>query len=467
MIAKLSRMTGFLVCLAAAVPVEAQQKDAEKPYLAMFLTGEQGRARAGVVVAANSSEGRSSIQDDTVLVSPRGARTDLATFNGFQQSSGAKFVFVTPDGTLEKASIGKQISGYSNFSIKINRRTPLISGNSKAGEITTKIEVFGWVGLTSEGAVLLPLEGVYNAAGNIISSFKAEKRTENTIIIGAVLGMLDGRLTLGLKGLAGGIYALPGFAEATGLDTYPGPLVPVSNFGFSKLAKSGATSANAASSRGTKNGPGLAWRFEGHSPESLAALKGSNAEASAYIASGDAKFTSGDMAGALADYNRAVQAAPGLQDACLYSNLGSAKGSAGDLAGAVADSTKAIDLNGCLVSAYDIRGSARQAMNDMEGAIADFTEELLHAKSEAVSGNDVRFASVHLAVNYYLRGYGRARKGDLDGAIADWNTAIQLYPEYAEAYYSLGSAKQNKGDLEGAKADRAKALQLKPEHPRQ
>ena len=131
-----------------------------------------------------------------------------------------------------------------------------------------------------------------------------------------------------------------------------------------------------------------------------------------------------------------------------YSNRGVAKKAKGDLDGAIADYNRAIELDPKDASAYYNRGNAKKAKGDLDGAIADYNRAIeLDPK---------------LAIAYYNRGNAKDDKGDLDGAIADYNRAIELDPKYAIAYNNRGFAKEARGDLDGAIADYNRAIELDP-----
>jgi tetratricopeptide (TPR) repeat protein len=131
-----------------------------------------------------------------------------------------------------------------------------------------------------------------------------------------------------------------------------------------------------------------------------------------------------------------------------YYNWGIAKGKKGDLEGAIADFNQAIELNPRFAEAYCNRGIAKGKKGDLEGAIADF--------NQAVELNP-KFAEA-----YYNLGITELRKGDLDGVIAHFDQAIELNPQDAGAYYNRGLARERKGDYQGAAGDYERAKELKP-----
>jgi len=474
----LSRIGCFLACVAVAAPLLAQEVQQvpqppappssrpadDKPYVAVWLTGEQGRARAGVVFSHQG--GKIQIKNDTTVSAPDGKEWDLSNLQGFMNfllSSSPTFIIVSPDGSLGDSTIGRAINGILPVSLKLDARANLVSGKSKAGTQVTKGKVAGFLGITSDGLVLLPVAGAYSALGTVVTTISGATKSEKTMEInGTVLGFLNGKLTLGLVGSneTGHVtFALPEFVNvANRRGVYRGQVLAMDNFGFAHISEpsepSTANSVVSPKTAATSCRGGEVWRIAVYMSSSAAV----SAEARSYIKNGDDKMTKSDLRGALTDYDQAIQLQPDLEDPYVYSNRAVAKAATGDLEGSIADSTKAIDLSPSFAIAYENRGMAKQMKCDTDGAIEDFAKDF----DLAVSKPDKDKAAASLAVNYYRRSAGRADKKDLDGAIEDCTMAIQLAPNYAEAYYSRSSLRQAKGDIAGAKADLAKAIQLKP-----
>jgi tetratricopeptide (TPR) repeat protein len=165
-----------------------------------------------------------------------------------------------------------------------------------------------------------------------------------------------------------------------------------------------------------------------------------------YYESGISKQSKGDLAGALADYNRAIEQTPGVAN--LYSQRGKLKKAQGDLAGALADYNQAITLKPDNADDYYNRGTLAQVTGNMDSGIGDFTK-VIELKPD--------FADA-----YNNRGIAKNAEGDADGAMADYSKAIELEPAFADAYNNRGIAKNAKGDADGALVDCNKALELKP-----
>jgi tetratricopeptide (TPR) repeat protein len=130
-------------------------------------------------------------------------------------------------------------------------------------------------------------------------------------------------------------------------------------------------------------------------------------------------------------------------------NRGIEKGKSGDLDGAIADFNRAIELNPKDDAPYYNRAQAKRLKKDTAGAIADYTRAIELGSTNPAAYNN--------------RGNARAEKNDREGAIADYTRAIELKPNYARAYYNRAMVKKEKGDATGAAADFKTAEKLDPE----
>ena len=165
-----------------------------------------------------------------------------------------------------------------------------------------------------------------------------------------------------------------------------------------------------------------------------------------YYNRGIAKQVKGNLDGAIADYDRAIELNPRYAHA--YTNRGRAKRVKGNLDGALADYDRAIELDPDDVRAYCNRGFAKWTMGHLDDALADYDRAI------ELDPNDARV--------YNLRGFTKRTMGDLDGALADYNRAIKTDPKFAIAYAGRGFVKRMKGNLDGATADYDRALELDP-----
>jgi tetratricopeptide (TPR) repeat protein len=155
----------------------------------------------------------------------------------------------------------------------------------------------------------------------------------------------------------------------------------------------------------------------------------------------------GDLAGAMAEYSKAIELNPGLAEA--YYHRGTMRQTKGDLDGAVADYNKDIEIAPNDSQAYYHRGNADAGKGNWDGAIADFTKFI-----EIAPNNE--------AAVYFNRGNAEARKGYLQAAIVDYTHYVQLKPDYANAYCNRGKVEEANGDLGAALADYNKAVELDP-----
>ena len=130
-------------------------------------------------------------------------------------------------------------------------------------------------------------------------------------------------------------------------------------------------------------------------------------------------------------------------------NRGIEKAKNGDLDGAMADFDRAIELNPKDDAPYYNRAQAKRLKKDTAGAIADYTRAIELGSTNPAAYNN--------------RGNARSENNDRDGAIADYTRAIELKPDYARAYYNRAVTKEAKGDETGAEADFKMAHKLDPE----
>jgi tetratricopeptide (TPR) repeat protein len=204
--------------------------------------------------------------------------------------------------------------------------------------------------------------------------------------------------------------------------------------------------------------------------------------ADAYNNRGLAKEATGDRVGAVLDYDQAIALNPEFTEA--YSHRGLARERSGNHAGAIADYDRAIALNSKWVEAYNNRGVAKERIGDYAGAIADYDRAIaLNSKDAAAYGNrgiakddqenyEGAIADYSHAIlldltdadNYANRGNSKDEKGDHAGAIADYGRAIQLNPNDATTYFNRGIAKGNLNDHAGAIADYSRAISLNPKY---
>jgi tetratricopeptide (TPR) repeat protein len=165
-------------------------------------------------------------------------------------------------------------------------------------------------------------------------------------------------------------------------------------------------------------------------------------------ANGSSPDTSGQSAAAAGQAASSAVQASEESDGDLV-NRGIEKGKQGDLDGAIADFDRAIELNPKDDAPYYNRAQAKRLKKDAAGAIADYTRAIDLGSTNPAAYNN--------------RGNARSENNDRDGAIADYTRAIELKPDYARAYYNRAVTKEAKGDKTGADADSKMAAKLDPE----
>jgi tetratricopeptide (TPR) repeat protein len=151
-----------------------------------------------------------------------------------------------------------------------------------------------------------------------------------------------------------------------------------------------------------------------------------------WVARGLARRQQGDLPGAIADYDRAIELEP--DDATAYTNRGLARYDQKDLPGAIADYDRAIELNPDDATAYTNRGNARRQQGDLPGAIADY-DRAIELKPE-------------YATAYTNRGLARRLKGDASGAVSDAETVRKLEPDNVSRLVNLVGAYMEAGQTE-------------------
>lgn len=129
---------------------------------------------------------------------------------------------------------------------------------------------------------------------------------------------------------------------------------------------------------------------------------------------------------------------------------GLAAAAAGDLAQAMASFDRAIALDPQYFPAYIERGNVKDGIGDFDGAAADYTIAI-SLKPRSVAA-------------YYNRGTVLSKSGNHQAALADYNIAIGLDPQYAPAYMNRGNELDDLGNSAEAIASYNRALQLQPNY---
>ena len=172
----------------------------------------------------------------------------------------------------------------------------------------------------------------------------------------------------------------------------------------------------------------------------------------AYSGRGLVKVSRGDLAGAVADYSRAITLNPRYRDA--YTNRSIAYFKMREYEKSVVDRRRAVELEPKNPNNYKEYGSIGEAFqqlgrNDSAFVYFDRAIELNPGYAEALNN----------------RGVTKMLVGDLAGAVADFSRVIALNPGYRAAYANRASAYVNQREYEKSIADSRRAIELEPTNP--
>jgi serine/threonine protein kinase/Flp pilus assembly protein TadD len=166
--------------------------------------------------------------------------------------------------------------------------------------------------------------------------------------------------------------------------------------------------------------------------------------ADAYVQA-ETLMKSGDYAGAITYFSRAIATAPEYRS---YFGRAGANQHLEHLDQAVDDYTQAIRLNPASAMAFHERAICLARQNQEDRALADFNR------------------AIELSPGYPLSWNGRGaiylHHKDYQRAISDFNEAIRLQPNFYQAYKNRAAARKALGDVAGANADLDQASRLKP-----
>ena len=172
-----------------------------------------------------------------------------------------------------------------------------------------------------------------------------------------------------------------------------------------------------------------------------------SADAAAHLKRGKLLFSKNDFAGAIENYNKAIELRPNWAEA--YLQRGTARRMYGQLDGAIADYDKASELdpkttqnNRSVAEAYTNHGQILATNSELENAITDFNKAL-------------KLFAANLKP-YYERAQARLLLEDFNNALADYDTFITQEKSdpfgRARAYLERGLTKHLLGrDQEGDK----------------
>jgi len=170
-------------------------------------------------------------------------------------------------------------------------------------------------------------------------------------------------------------------------------------------------------------------------------------KAKSYYDDGCEKVLEKDLAGAIADFSKAIELDTGFIQA--YENRGVAKFYLEDNRGAIDDYTKALAINPHDYNTYGRRGWAHFNLLEYHEAIADFTKALEGNKNSVIFN--------------FIRGQSEFHIKDYLGAISDFTKVIKSLgserEQKTQAYYWRGVAKIEMQLTENGCIDLRKAVE--------
>jgi tetratricopeptide (TPR) repeat protein len=211
------------------------------------------------------------------------------------------------------------------------------------------------------------------------------------------------------------------------------------------------------------------------------AIAAAPASAEGWLRRGTARVKARAFEPALQDLDRSIQIDP--------ANAEAQKSRAAALIGllrfkeAVEAATRSVQIDPAYSPGYYQRAFAKFRLNDYAGCVEDETRAIsakpdnwdafrirgvayveLKRHREALADLDTYFAhnADGAASTYHYRAIARHALGDSKGALEDETRALELNPSYAKGYAGLGIYKAALGDRAGAEAAFKKALALDP-----
>ena len=171
------------------------------------------------------------------------------------------------------------------------------------------------------------------------------------------------------------------------------------------------------------------------------------ADAETYYYLGSALQDRGDLTGAMASYNRALELRPDYCGATV--NLANTLRACGRLDDAVAGYRRALQLQPALAEVHNNLGTALLQLRQSDAAAASY-RRALQIKPD--------FAQAHSNLGNALRALGQPRE-----ALASYRRALEIEPDFANAHNNLGNALLQLGQADEAVKSYRRALEIKPD----
>jgi protein O-mannosyl-transferase len=166
----------------------------------------------------------------------------------------------------------------------------------------------------------------------------------------------------------------------------------------------------------------------------------------AYNNRGIARKNSGDLQGAMADYEQAIAVNANFHRAWL--NRANIRFNAGQYAAAIPDYDKTLELDPGQAKAYSNRGAAYAALNQIDKALPDLD------KAIELEPNFTDARSNRALVHY--------NAGQFEKALADLDRFLQVKPADADIINFKGLALQRLNRMEEAEREFTRSIQLEP-----
>jgi tetratricopeptide (TPR) repeat protein len=168
------------------------------------------------------------------------------------------------------------------------------------------------------------------------------------------------------------------------------------------------------------------------------------------LADAEKKMASKDYAGALAEYDKAIEKTP--DDVRAHAGRAVALQALGRLDEAIAGMTKAIGISPQPDSRlYYVRAQMQTAKGDLAAAYADYSKATEIAPGEGAP--------------YRERASIQRRQYDYEGALKDYAKAAELNPKDLTALDGLGNVKESLRDYQGAIEAYTALVYAVPQHP--
>ncbi|MBD2338517.1 tetratricopeptide repeat protein [Calothrix sp. FACHB-156] len=200
----------------------------------------------------------------------------------------------------------------------------------------------------------------------------------------------------------------------------------------------------------------------------------------AYLQRGLAYYDSGAILQAVSDYTEALKQNP--QSLAAYYSRALARVALKNLPGALEDVEYAIRLNYNYAAAHSLRGMVRRKQGYIQEAIANFKKaaelyleqkdkencrlclerikELQPPDKSPVLKQNIPNITIKSEKDYFTQLLDKAEKGDTREAIEDLNWVLQADPQDAQAYCCRGVVRCKMGNYQEAIADFNQALRL-------